>query len=197
MTAVDPLDVTLQVVEVLEDLGARYVIVGSMASIVHGMIRSTMDADVLTELEPAHIPQLVSALQERFHIDALAIREAIDNRRSFSLIHLATMFKVDVFISRQRPFDEQQLTRRAIAQVRSGSDRGVWVLSPEDVILAKLDWFRLGGQVSERQWRDILGVLLSQRDKLDTAYLKEWSAALGVSDLLDRAFKELPANPEQ
>jgi hypothetical protein len=120
------------------------------------------------------------------------MQEAINRRRSFSLIHLTTMFKVDVFISRRRPFDEQQLSRRVPTQIRSDSERSVWVLSPEDVILAKLDWFRQGGEVSERQWRDIVGVLLSQQGKLDVSYLREWATNLGLSDLLERALEELP-----
>ena len=61
----------------------------------------------------------------------------------------------------------------------------------EDVVLAKLEWFRLGGEVSERQWRDILGVLKTQRDSLDIAYLQHWAKALAVADLLERTLIEL------
>jgi hypothetical protein len=148
MTDTDPPDITLQVINALENLGVRYVIVGSMASIVHGLIRSTMDTDILVDLEAGHVLPFVGALQDVFHIDERTVQVAIERRRNFSLIHPATMFKVAVFISQQRPFDEQQFIRRTPAEIRSGSDKFAWVLSPEEVILAKLDWFRLGGDVS-------------------------------------------------
>jgi hypothetical protein len=120
------------------------------------------------------------------------IQEAIRRRGSFNLIHLETMFKVDIFIPKARPFDQQQLKRRKAEQIRPDSDEHIWVLTAEDVVLAKLDWFRLGGEVSERQWRDILGVLKTQQASIDVDYLRQWAQSLGITDLIERALKEIP-----
>jgi hypothetical protein len=102
------------------------------------------------------------------------------------------MFKVDIFIPKARPFDQQQLKRRKAEQIRPDSDEHIWVLTAEDVVLAKLDWFRLGGEVSERQWRDILGVLKTQQASIDVDYLRQWAQSLGITDLIERALKEIP-----
>jgi len=187
----EALGVTRQVTAVFEALGVAYVIGGSLASMVHGMMRTTIIADLL----PGHAAALVAALGEAFYVpDEALLRQAIERRGSFNLIHLATMFKVDIFVPQARPFDRQQLARRigervasGSERVASGSDERLWVLSAEDVILAKLEWFRLGGETSERQWRDVLGVVKAQGAALDVAYLRQWGGALRVGDLVARA----------
>ena len=187
----EALDVTRQVTSVLDALDAPYVIGGSLASMAHGMMRSTMDADIIADLRPDHAVALIEALADRFYTpDEAVLRQAIERRGSFNLIHLATMFKVDVFLSQARPFDRQQLARRTGERVSGATGETVWVLSAEDVILAKLEWFRRGGEVSERQWRDVLGVIMAQAPALDFAYLRQWAGPLGVSDLLERALAE-------
>ena len=104
------------------------------------------------------------------------------------------MFKVDIFIPKERAFDQQQLARRIAEPIGPGEDTQIWVLTPEDVVLAKLDWFRLGGEVSERQWRDILGVLKTQQATLNLEYLRQWAQDLDVADLMERALEELADN---
>ncbi len=182
---------TLLVTNLLDELGIPYVIGGSMASIIHGMLRTTMDVDIVADIQPKQVSSFVSGLQDAFYADEQMIQQAIQRRSSFNLIHLSTMFKVDIFIPKGRPFDRQQLSRRISEQVRPDSDEKIWVLSAEDVVLAKLEWFRLGGEVSERQWRDILGVLKTQQSVLDVDYLKQWAQALSVADLMERALEEL------
>ncbi|MCP5101489.1 MAG: hypothetical protein GY943_38575 [Chloroflexi bacterium] len=182
---------TLLVTNLLDELGIPYVIGGSMASIIHGMLRTTMDVDIVADIQPKQVSSFVSGLQDAFYADEQMIQQAIQRRSSFNLIHLSTMFKVDIFIPKGRPFDRQQLSRRISEQIRPDSDEQIWVLSAEDVVLAKLEWFRLGGEVSERQWRDILGVLKTQQSLLDVDYLKQWAQALSVADLMERALEEL------
>lgn len=187
----ETLNVMLLVTDVLDELTVPYVIGGSMASIIHGMIRTTMDADIVADLKTEQVGQFVASLQEQFYVDETAVHQAINQRGSFNLIHLTTMFKVDIFIPKNRAFDQQQLKRRISEKIASETEKSVWVLSAEDIILAKLDWFRLGGEVSERQWRDVLGVIKTQESALDISYLQEWSQQLDIADLLARALDEL------
>lgn len=187
----EALQVTLIVTKLLDELDVPYVIGGSMASIIHGMLRTTMDVDIVADMQPEHVAPFVTGLQDAFYVDKQMIQQAIQRRSSFNLIHLNTMFKVDIFIPKGRPFDQKQLDRRLAEQIDPDSDEQIWVLSAEDIILAKLDWFRMGGEVSERQWRDILGVLKTQQEALDIDYLKHWAQSLGVADLMERALEEL------
>lgn len=100
------------------------------------------------------------------------------------------MFKVDVFIQRPRPFLRAQFARAQRQSFTFDREVTATFASPEDTILAKLEWFRLGGEVSERQWRDILGVMKTRAGELDLAYLRQWADELQVADLLDRALQE-------
>ena len=190
----EALQVTLLVTSILDDLGIPHVIGGSMASIIHGMLRTTMDVDILADMQPEHVSPFVVKLQDAFYTDKAVIHQAIQRRSSFNLIHLATMFKVDIFLPKDRAFDQQQLKRRMAEPVGPDADAQLWVLTPEDIVLAKLDGFRLGGEVSERQWRDILGVLKTQQTMLNLDYLRQWAQELRVADLLERALEELVDN---
>jgi hypothetical protein len=186
----EPIAVTLQVVDVLDQLGVPYVIGGSLASSLYGVVRTTLDADVVADLRPHHVEPLVAALRGAFYVDAQTVQEAITYRGSFNVIHLETMFKVDVFIPKRRPFDQAQLERRILQVIATDPERTAYMASAEDTILAKLDWYRQGGQVSERQWRDVLGVLRVQGDSLDMDYLRRQAAALGVADLLEQSLAQ-------
>jgi hypothetical protein len=178
--------VTLQVTKVLEKLGVVYVIGGSMASTAHGRIRTTMDVDIVADLQPDHISPLVQALGGTFYVDQEVALNAVKRHSTFNLIHLETMFKVDIFIPKDRPFDRQQLARREQQIIGTEPDQTAYIASAEDIILAKLEWYRLGGEVSERQWSDIQGILEVRGGRLDWDYLREWAAVLGVGDLLGR-----------
>ena len=186
----EPIAVTLLVVTAFEALHVPYFIGGSLASAVQGVSRATMDADLMADLEEAHIPALIQALGDAFYFDAETIRSAVRRRSTFNVIHLKTMFKVDVFVNKRRPFDEAQFARRTRLTLIEDSDASAYLASAEDTILAKLDWYRQGGEVSDRQWRDILGVLRVQQGRLDAAYLRHWAAQLSVTDLLARAERD-------
>ena len=185
----EPIQVTLKVITAFDRLGIPYLIGGSLASAVHGIVRATMDADLVAEIKPEQVLSLVASLESEFYIDAEMILDAIQYTSSFTLIHLETMFKVDVFLLKQRPFDLNQMQRRISQSVGDSPEEQAYFSTAEDIILAKLEWFRAGGETSERQWRDIMGVLDLQGDRLDFKYLQTWATELGILDLLQRAIQ--------
>jgi hypothetical protein len=186
----EPIAVTTLVTDVLEKLGVTYVIGGSLASAVHGVMRATMDADLVADLQMEHIEPLAHALGEAFYADVEMMREAIRHHSSFNVIHLDTMFKVDIFVAKPREFDRSQLARRQSCVLSEDPPRRAYITSAEDIVLAKLEWYHIGGRSSDRQWRDILGVMKVQKDRLDHDYLKHMATTLGVGDLLEQALKE-------
>jgi len=186
----EPLEVTVRVTRVFEKLGIPYLIGGSLASTLYGMVRTTQDADIVADMRSEHIRPFADELQGEFYVDEEMIAGAIRDNSSFNILHRASMFKVDVFIPVQRPFHRSQLAR---AQKQIFSDDPVVsarFASAEDTILSKLEWYRMGGEISERQWRDVLGILKTNVGMLDLDYLREWAKELKVSDLLKRALGE-------
>ncbi len=190
MTTAEPISITLLVVKELDALGIPYFIGGSLASAIHGVYRATADADIVANMRLQHAEPLTQALEPAFYVQADDIRDAIRSRSSFNLIHFETMFKVDIFVFKGRPFDKAQFERRASQIVVTDSEHAAYFASAEDTVLAKLEWYRMGGEVSDRQWNDILGILKAQAATLDIAYLRRWASSLGVADLLGRALKD-------
>jgi hypothetical protein len=183
----EPLEVTIKVTTVFENLSIPYLIVGSLASALYGMVRTTQDADIVAEMRSEHLQSFVLALRDEFYLDEAMITEAIQRNSSFNIIHLETMFKVDVFVPRQYPFLRSQLARAQRQTFSFETKISAKFASPEDTILAKLEWYRMGDEISERQWRDILGVLKTRAGELDLSYLQKWADELKLSDLLERA----------
>lgn len=186
----EPVEVTLKVSRVFEKLGVPYLIGGSLASALYGMVRTTQDADLVAEMRLEHLQPFVAALKDEFYVDDEMIAESIQRNSSFNIIHRETMFKVDVFIPRPRPFLRSQLARAQKQTFTFETEVSAKFASPEDTILSKLEWYRMGGEVSERQWRDVLGVLKTRAGDLDLNYLWKWAGELHVGDLLERSMKE-------
>jgi hypothetical protein len=187
----EPIEVTIKVTHVLESLGVPYLIGGSLASTLYGMVRTTQDSDIVAEMRLEHLEPFVLALQDDFYMDDEMIAESIQRHSSFNIIHRESMFKVDVFIPRPSPFLQSQLARVQKQTFLFESEVSAKFCSPEDIILAKLEWYRLGGEVSERQWRDILGVLKTRAGELDLGYMRKWANDLQVYNLLERALLEM------
>lgn len=184
---IEPFQVALSVAGVLERCGLPYVVGGSLASSMSGEPRSTLDVDLVVAMTQADVEPLLSALGQAFDADDHALRRAIRQRSSVNLFHHPTSMKVDLFIAGGSPLDRQAMQRRVRVQVASDPDRFLYVYTPEDILLQKLRWYRLGGEVSDRQWRDILGIVLVQKSRLDEDYLREGARLLRVTDLLERA----------
>jgi len=186
----EPVEATIKVTTLLEKLGVPYLIGGSLASTIYGMVRTTQDSDIVAEMRSEHVAPFVSALEGDFYVDEEMITEAIVHCSSFNIIHRQSFFKVDVFIPQMRPFVKVQFTRarRQILSVEPKAE--ALVATAEDTLLAKLEWYRMGGEVSERQWRDVQGILKVQAGNLDLAYLHRWAKQIDVSDLFERALTE-------
>lgn len=179
-----------RVVRLLDGCGISYCVGGSLASSYHGVSRTTADADIVVDLRPEQLSAMANALEAEFYVSRDAMREALREKRSFNAIHLETLFKVDFFVLGDAPFDREEFHRRAPRQLAELPDVHVSLMTAEGIVLSKLRWFRSGGEVSDHQWRDILGVLVASGSRLDLAYMERWAARLGVSDLLSRASAE-------
>ena len=174
-----------------EQLGVAYLIGGSVASSVYGVARSTLDADLMADLKPEQVSAFIAMLEADYYLSEPAIRDALAHRSSFNLIHFDTMVKVDVFIPKGQPFDQSTLKRKQPTHIDKTDNRPFQVASPEDIVLLKLDWFRQGGSTSDRQWKDIIGVLRVQANTIDRVYLKEWAGRLGLIELIEKAFQDV------
>ncbi len=192
----DAIRVSLIVTRILEELDVPYLIGGSVASIIHGEPRLTNDIDLVADIREEQISQLVAALETDFYVDDKAIRRAIRERKSFNILYLKTMYKVDIFIPRGDEWSREQMRLREGKNLVDGDSSTVRLVSnPETTLLQKLWWFRLGNEVSDRQWRDALGILKIKADRLDYDYLKHWAARLAVSDLLEKAVADAGIDP--
>src|SRR5215212_3319682 len=186
-----PLSVLLQVTATLERQNITYVLVGSFASSIHGMYRSTADIDILADIDTGQIQPLLEVLQNSFYVDEHAMREAVAQGRSFNAIHFNSVFKVDIFIARSDEFALSQLNRRQLRKLSPGGDEAVYVATAEDTVLAKLQWYRSGHEISNTQWNDVLGVLGTSHNSLDLEYLRTWGGKLRVEDLLQKAWHDV------
>ncbi|MCE5277769.1 MAG: hypothetical protein ABFD92_15725 [Planctomycetaceae bacterium] len=174
------------IIEWFDQVGVPYYVGGSVASSAYGKARSTVDVDIVADLNPDDVPVMVRDFSASYYLAEESIRHAVRTRGSFNLIHLQTMLKVDVFVAGATLHDRQALARRRRRLLLDAGEE-FYFASPEDLILAKLAWFRDGGQESRKQWDDVLGIVEVQVDSLDMEYLRSEAQVMHLADLLERA----------
>ena len=185
-----PAEAFARLLDAFRHLEIEYMVGGSTASSIHGQTRMTRDIDIVARINLADTERFAGELRQDFYVDEHQIESAIHSHRSFNVIHLRTSFKFDIFPLARDPYQEAQFARRRLESSAAFGGLKFAVSSPEDVILSKLRWYRLGGEVSEQQWNDILGVIAVLQNRLDLAYLREWAGYLNVADLLEQALSE-------
>jgi hypothetical protein len=191
MNLADIVLATSPVADAFEMLGVAYYIGGSVASSTYGIARATLDVDLVADLSQHHVTPLMQWLKDTYYIDEPMIRTAIQSRGCFNVVHLETMMKLDVYLLQDRPFAQKSFERRKLDSLEDTQDARVFYIgSPEDILLHKLEWFRLGGNISERQWGDILGILKVRAKIIDLPYLSAWAKQIGVNDLLEKALQD-------
>jgi hypothetical protein len=188
----EPILVVARLARVLDDLGIPYLVGGSFASSVYGTPRATQDVDIVADIAMTHVDPLARALGVSFHVDRDMMREAVREQGTFNVLYLPTMFKADVFVLKGDPRSREELKRARTEEIETSEGKvHIRFATPEDTLLHKLYWYRLGNETSDRQWSDVTGMLKVQADSLDYAYLDRWAQQLGVSDLLAKAKKGL------
>ena len=175
---------------IFDDLGVPYALGGSLASSLIGEPRSTVDVDMAVRLDAASGDDLLERVSDEFYVPVDLARAAILAHSSFNLIDTANALKVDIFVVGDGLLDRMQIERRFLVEM-PGVDSGIWVTSAEDQVLRKLDWYRMGGSVSDRQWRDVVGILRVLGDALDVDYLQTMARTCGLIDDLDAALREV------
>lgn len=188
MTPLDPLSVAVLVARILDELEIPYVIGGSVASSLHGEPRSTLDLDLMIEAGVEKTRALAGLLHSSCYVDEDSAVEASRRRTSFNAIHFESSMKIDFFFTESAPFAADQLRRRQAVAFPSGAE--LFFYTPEDLVIRKLLWFRAGGESSQRQWRDVLGILKTSGSRIDLAYLRLTASSLELVPLLDRALEQ-------
>lgn len=183
-----PIDHLVAIGRVLDALGVPWVLGGSLASSLVGEPRSTMDIDVAVVLRAGQVDRLVVAVQDDYYVSAEQAREAALRHTSFNLIHHASGMKVDLFPLSDDPLDVRQLAGRHLVEVGPGVS--VWVGAAVDQVLRKLRWYQLGGEASERQWRDVVSILRVQGERIDRDRLLADAGPLGLAVLVARAIAD-------
>lgn len=178
-----------RVIEIIESLGLRYAVGGSIASSVRSVERATQDMDVIVELPETRVTELIAAFSPEFYIAEPAVREAVTRHRSFNVIHLRHGIKADIFVAGGHPLDEPQLAHATRETIDPGSGATALVCSAEDIVLVKLDWYRRGRMASDRQWEDVKNVL-KMNVRMELEYLRSTAKSAGLSDLLDKVLAE-------
>jgi len=176
----------------LDEAGIRYMVAGSMGSSIHGRPRATQDADVVIDPTADQFVSFVALLEQDYYVSRDAALESFHRRSMFNIIDVAGGWKADLILRKERSFSRHEFERRRRVDAMG---RMLWVVSPEDTILSKLEWMK--GRESDVQYSDALGVAVAQWETLDLEYLRKWARELGVEAMLTRLLKEARRQAER
>lgn len=187
----DPLWLAVKIAQIFDRLAISYYVGGSVASSLQGEIRATEDLDLVADLTRSQADSLINEMSEEFYISDVAVNDALSGRTSsFNTIHQATIEKADIFILKNDAFSRSKMSRRLLYMSQDVTNAAFYICSPEDIILQKLLWFTMTNNESQKQWRDILGVMKLQGETLDFGYLWQWADTIGVAEFLQKALTE-------
>jgi hypothetical protein len=181
-----------RLVRFLEEAGIPYMMVGSVGSSLHGRPRATQDADVVIDPTEEQLKTLLALLEHGHYVSRDAAFDALRRRTMFNIVDLDGGWKADLIVRKDRPFSRQEFDRRRRIVAMGES---LWVVSPEDVILSKVEWMK--GRESSMQYADALGVAAEHWRDLDQEYLRRWGQELGIEDMLAHLLKEAREQAER
>lgn len=178
-----PGDFLARLTDKLARAGIPHMLVGSFASSFHGIPRSSQDLDLVIDPDLVSLQRFLADLPAAdYYADADAAVDALDRRRQFNVIDMTTAWKADLIVRKARPFSIEEMRRRTEGDLLGTR---VFVASPEDTLISKLEWAKLGGG-SDLQLRDAAGILELRGADLDIAYIERWVADLDLEDLWRR-----------
>jgi hypothetical protein len=175
--------------QALEIAQVTFAIGGSWASTTHGEPRQTNDIDFVAAFDKQNLDHFLDFLGGAYYYDKETAQQALRLARPFNVIHRQLAFKFDFFPVHD-DHGAAELERRQYLLVRTLDHEPIPVVSAEDTVIAKLRWYRAGGEVSQQQWRDVVGVLRMEGSGIDDSYLDAWTRRLGLDDLCRRARQE-------
>lgn len=175
-----------KLISILESVGIPYAVCGSLSSSLHGQPRATNDTDIIIAPTQEQLAKLLKSLETGYYVSSKTASEAMKIRSMFNVIDNELGWKADLIFRKNTPYQLTKFNRRIKAKLM-GID--LWILSPEDVILSKLDWAKESG--SDLQLRDVFGVIKVQWDKLDWDYLRQWAKELGIAKTLESIIEEV------
>jgi len=178
-------DFLAKLIEKLDQQGIPYMLSGSFSSSFHGQPRATRDVDIVIAPSERQLLPFANSLREDYYVSLEAVREAFAHKSTFNVIDSQSSWKADFIIRKDRPFSRQEFGRRQTIKIRG---REVWVSSPEDTILSKLEWAK--DSQSEQQFRDALGVAVVQWGHLDMDYLRDWAKELKLESPLKQLLEQ-------
>lgn len=184
-----PLALVVRIAAILDDLDIPYALGGSVASSFFGEPRATADVDIAIRLNAESGESFLERVLAEFYVPTGSARNAIHTHQSFNLLAESSGFKADFFVAGDGLLDRRQLERRVLIPLPD-VPAGLWVTSPEDQVLRKLDWYRMGGSVSDRQWRDVVGIIIVRGTALDLDYLRDTAGELDLLALLEEAIAD-------
>ncbi len=179
-------EILKEILEKLERHKIDYMITGSFASNLHGMPRTTLDADIVISSDFENLKNFIEEIKGDFYADLEMAKEAFERKGMFNIIHYETGFKIDFIIKKQGPYYESEFERRRGCEF---AGKICFFASPEDTILSKLLWAKIGD--SEKQFQDASGVAKIQGENLDFDYLQKWADILGIKDMVERIVRGL------